>query len=73
MFKLCYLNGGTHWSWDESRLLCIEFKRTLSDCAVDGVSHFRVLREVIGSLAGAGAPLAFEAGIFTTCRSATMI
>ena len=27
---------GERWSWDEWRLRTIEFKRTLSDCAVDG-------------------------------------
>jgi superfamily II DNA or RNA helicase len=28
-------NGDT-WSWDKGRMACIEYKRTLSDCAVDG-------------------------------------
>ncbi len=27
---------GETWSWDEKRLDCIEYKRTLSDCVLDG-------------------------------------
>lgn len=27
---------GDTWSWDQGRLACIQFKRTLSDCALDG-------------------------------------
>jgi Hypothetical methyltransferase/Helicase conserved C-terminal domain/Type III restriction enzyme, res subunit/Integrase repeat unit len=27
---------GDTWSWDQGRMACIQYKRTLSDCAVDG-------------------------------------
>jgi hypothetical protein len=27
---------GEVWSWDEKRMECIEYKRTLSDCVLDG-------------------------------------
>lgn len=27
---------GDVWSWDQGRMACIQYKRTLSDCAVDG-------------------------------------
>jgi superfamily II DNA or RNA helicase len=27
---------GDTWSWDRGRMACIQYKRTLSDCAVDG-------------------------------------
>jgi len=29
-------NEGETWSWDELRFGCIEYKRTLSDCVLDG-------------------------------------
>ena len=29
-------HGGDMWSWDRGRMACIQYKRTLSDCAVDG-------------------------------------
>ena len=27
---------GETWSWDQRRMACIQYKRTLSDCALDG-------------------------------------
>jgi superfamily II DNA or RNA helicase len=38
---------GERWSWDEQRYRLVEDKRTLSDCAVDGVipTHLSVNRE----------------------------
>ena len=29
-------HDGDTWSWDKGRMACIQYKRTLSDCAVDG-------------------------------------
>jgi hypothetical protein len=29
--------AGSSWSWDRGRMACIQFKRTLSDCALDGL------------------------------------